>query len=218
MHRPADKLAVMLTLGLALGTAPMLAASTAFAQSSGTSGGVSAGAGAGRSPAGMSAPRIGGSTSDAGGGGMRSDRSGAAARMTPGTLVPGEFAGTTALSGMAFPSGAALEAARQRALQSPAGTPIPPSAPGVGADRSGTSAGSSSDAATEAATPGFADQAPPDRNSGDPARLTAGGNANRQGAVGKTMAGCEAAWDAATHMSKETWRDTCRRTLTAPHL
>jgi hypothetical protein len=32
------------------------------------------------------------------------------------------------------------------------------------------------------------------------------------------MAECEAAWDAETHMSKETWRATCRRTLTEPHL
>ena len=31
------------------------------------------------------------------------------------------------------------------------------------------------------------------------------------------LAECEAAWDAETHMSKETWRDTCRRTLTEPH-
>jgi hypothetical protein len=105
-------------------------------------------------------------------------------------------------------------------MQGPAGTAIPPSAAGVGADRNGTSdVGTSSDSATESATPGLPDQAPPERGtSGDPARATAGGGAVRQGAVGKTMAECEAAWDAETHMSKETWRDTCRRTLTEPHL
>jgi hypothetical protein len=134
-----------------------------------------------------------------------------------GTPAP---AGTTTPSGTAYPSGTPLEAARQRALQAPSGTAIPPSAAGVGADRSSTSdVGVGSDSATEAATPGLPDQASPDRRtSGDPARATAGGQAVRQGAVGKTLAECEATWDAETHMSKEEWRETCRRTLSEPHL
>lgn len=231
MRRPSEKLTVVLALSLTLGAALMLAASTAVAQSSGgTSGGVGAGAGAGRASAGAGAGAIGGTMGRAPGmsappgdsstSGAANDTSGAAVRRVPGTLVPGDTftpGGTLSPSGTA-PSGAALEAARQRALQSPAGTPIPPSTPRVGAGRSGTAESDSSGAATQAATPGLTDQAPPDRNSGDPARLTAGGSTNRQGAVGKTMAECEAAWDAATHMSKQTWRDTCRRTLTAPHL
>lgn len=141
----------------------------------------------------------------------------------PGTLAPGGApapAGTTTPSGTAYPSGAPLEAARQRALQAPSGTAIPPSAAGVGADRNSTSdVGVGSDSATEATTPGLPDQASPDpRTSGDPARATAGGRAVRQGAVGKSLAECEATWDAETHMSKEEWRETCRRTLTEPHL
>jgi len=47
--------------------------------------------------------------------------------------------------------------------------------------------------------------------------LSAGGSP-RQGAVGRTTAECEGAWDAQTHMSKDKWRETCRRTLTEPHL
>jgi hypothetical protein len=226
--------ALSLLLVLALST------SGALAQAGGSSGGGSGG-GAASSSAGSAASRGGGaaggigspaarvgpgSTSGSGAGDPRSLGNQPATAASPGsrspaTLPPGGTpapAGTTTPSGTAYPSGTPLEAARQRALQGPAGTSIPPSAAGVGADRSGTS-GVGSDSATEAATPGLPDQAPPDRGtSGDPARATAGGGAPRQGAVGKTMAECEAAWDAETHMSKETWRNTCRRTLTEPHL
>jgi hypothetical protein len=146
----------------------------------------------------------------------------------PGGTAPGTYsaggtpapAGTTTPSGTAYPSGGALEAARQRALQSPGGAAIPPAAAGVGADRSGTSGVGSDNAATDPATPGLPDQASPDRGStsGDPSRLAGGGRANREGATGANMNDCEAAWDEGTHMTKDKWRETCRRTLTDPHL
>jgi hypothetical protein len=67
----------------------------------------------------------------------------------------------------------------------------------------------------EAGSTGLLNRADPNRR--EPNELSSGGSA-RHGAAGKTMAECEAAWDAKTHMSKDTWRDTCRRTLTEPHL
>ncbi len=227
-------------LVLALSATDALAQAGGGSSSGGSAGGGassagSTGAGASRGGAaggiGAPAPRVGpGSTSDRSTIGTDDPRrlsnqpatAASPGTNSPGTLSPGTPApaGTTTPSGTAYPSGAPLDAARQRAMQGPAGTAIPPSAAGVGADRSRTSdVTPSSDEATEATTPGLPDQAPPERGtSGDPARATAGGNANRQGAVGKTMAECEAAWDAKTHMSKETWRATCRRTMTEPHL
>jgi hypothetical protein len=140
----------------------------------------------------------------------------------PGTVSPGGTpvpGGTTTPSGTAYPSGNALEAARQRALQSPPGAAIPPTAAGVGGDRSSTSEVGSDSAATDPATPGLPNQADPNRNtSGDPSRLTGGGSSNRVGAAGANMRDCEAAWDAQTHMSKAKWRETCSRTLTDPHM
>ena len=127
----------------------------------------------------------------------------------PGTYAPGGTpppAGTTTPSGTAYPSGTPLEAARQRALRGPAGTAIPPSAAGVGAG--------GEDAATQAATPGLPNSADPNRSatmSGDLSRL--GGGRPRKGATGRSLAECEAAWDSGTHMSRETWRTTCLRTL-----
>jgi len=135
----------------------------------------------------------------------------------PGTYVPGGTpppSGTTTPSGTAYPSGPALEAARQRALQSPPGTQIPPSAAGVGADRSRTLGVGDSGALD--ATPGLPNQADPNRRA-SPGEMTGSGRP-RRGAVARTMAECEAAWDSTTHMSRQTWRDTCRRTLTAPHM
>ncbi len=141
----------------------------------------------------------------------------------PGTTAPGTYsaggtpapAGTTTPSGTAYPSGEALGAARQRALQSPSGTAIPPAATGLDTDSSGN-------VTTEQATPGLPNTADPnrgsDRTSGDPNRLAGGGRANRQGASGANMEDCEAAWDEKTHMTKDKWRETCRRTLTDPHL
>jgi hypothetical protein len=67
----------------------------------------------------------------------------------------------------------------------------------------------------EGGSTGLLNRADPNRR--EPNELSSGGSA-RHGAAGKTMAECEAAWDAKTHMSKDTWRDTCRRTLTEPHL
>jgi len=145
---------------------------------------------------------------------------------SPGSTAPGTYspntapapAGTSTPSGTGYPSGTALEAARQRALQGPAGTAIPPAAAGVGADRSSTSE-VGSDSVIEPGTPGLPNQAQSNRDTvGNPERMSGGGRSNRQGATGATMQECEAAWDAETHMSKDKWRETCSRTLTAPHL
>jgi hypothetical protein len=149
-----------------------------------------------------------------------SNQPGAAA---PGSTAPGTYsaggtpapAGTTTPSGTAYPAGEALGGARQRALQSPSGTAIPPAATGLGTDSSGN-------ATTDQATPGLPNTADPNRGStstsGDPSRLAGGGRANREGARGANMQDCEAAWDEKTHMSKDKWRETCHRTLTDPHL
>jgi hypothetical protein len=132
----------------------------------------------------------------------------------PGTYSAGGTpapAGTTTPSGTAYPSGTPLEAARQRSMESPAGTAVPPAASGVGGDGSNVQA-----------TPGLPNSADPSRGdastSGDPSRLSGGGSRNRAGARGADMAECEAAWDEKTHMSKDKWRETCSRTLTDPHL
>ena len=138
----------------------------------------------------------------------------------PGTYAPGAGpapAGTSTPSGR-LSVGPAFEAARQRALQGPAGTVNPPTAAGVGADRSSTSE-VGSDSVTEPerrASQSGAIEPRYGRQSGE--RMAGGGSSNRQGATGATMQECEAAWDAETHMSKDKWRETCRHTLTAPHL
>lgn len=172
----------------------------------------------------MTAPRVGsgvGGTNDPRSLSNQPATSASRGSTAPGTYSPGTApvpAGTSTPSGTGYPSGPALEAARQRSLQGPAGTAIPPSAAGVGADRSSTSeVGSGS--VTEPETPGLPNQAQSNRDTvGNPERMAGGGRSNRQGATGGTMQECEAAWDAETHMSKDKWRETCRRTLTAPHL
>ncbi len=229
MNRVSSHLAAALMLSAAF----VLGASTAFAQSSGSSSSSSSssssgsagsvGRGSGGSTGLSTAPRVGGGI-----GGTNDPRSLSnqpATSASPGSTAPGTYApsstpapaGTSTPSGTGYPSGPALEAARQRALQGPAGTAIPPSAAGVGADRSSTSE-VGSDSVTEPQTPGLPNQAQPNRDTvGNPERLAGGGRSNREGARGATMQDCEAAWDAETHMSKETWRETCRRTLTEPH-
>lgn len=234
------KLTAIITLVAAMALVPIgVAAQSSGGGSSGggASGGASSGGGsAGGGAASRGSSSTGGATSPSIGraGAATGTRSGAATTNDPRTLsnqpatttspttAPGTYApggtpapaGSTAPSGTAYPSGPALEAARQRAMQSPPGTQIPPSSAGSRGDRSGTSdVGRDSDAT--AATPGLPNEADPNRASRT--GLTAGGTP-RQGAVGKTMAECEAAWDSKTHMSKDTWRDTCRRTLTEPHL
>jgi hypothetical protein len=50
----------------------------------------------------------------------------------------------------------------------------------------------------------------------DPAELTSGGSArvgDSGGAAGGTLDDCMAVWDPTTHMSKDEWRVTCKRTL-----
>ena len=237
MNPVTSQLAVVMLLILALG----LGEGTAFAQSGGSSsGGGSSGGGSSGSNSSAGASRGGGSAASAGrtgagsmaprvrGTGTNDPRSLSnqpATSTSPGSTAPGTYApgsgpapaGTSTPSGTGYPSGTALEAARQRALQGPAGTAIPATAAGVGADRSSTSE-VGSDSVTEPQTPGLPNQAQSNRDTvGNPERLAGGGRSNREGARGVTMEDCEAAWDAETHMSKETWRETCRRTLTEPH-
>jgi hypothetical protein len=231
MNRVSSRFAAVMMLSSAL----LLGAGTAFAQSSGSTGGSSSSGGsagsvgraggAGAGSTGLTAPRVGSGASDTND--PRSLSNQPATSASPGTTAPGTLpgsttspapAGTSTPSGTGYPSGPALEAARQRALQAPAGTAIPPSAAGVGADRSSPSE-VGGDSVTEPETPGLPDQAQSNRDTvGNPERLTGGGRSNREGAAGATMQECEAAWDAETHMSKEKWRETCRRTLTKPHL
>lgn len=106
------------------------------------------------------------------------------------------------------------ENTEQRAMELRNSAPPAPAPPEPGEDRGRTTdVGREPEGAPGA--PGLPRQAGDERL---PLNELSGGGSARQGAVGKTMAECEAAWDAETHMSKETWRDTCRRTLTAPHL
>jgi hypothetical protein len=226
-----DRVSSHLAAALMLSAAFVLGASTVFAQSSGSSGSSSSssgsagsvGRGSGGSTGLSTTPRVGGGiggTNDPRSLSNQPATSASPGSTAPGTYLPGSTpapAGTSTPSGTGYPSGPALEAARQRALQGPAGTAIPPSAAGVGADRSSTSE-VGSDSVTEPQTPGLPNQAQSNRDTvGNPERLAGGGRSNREGARGATMQDCEAAWDAETHMSKETWRETCRRTLTEPH-
>ena len=226
MNRVSSQFAAVLMLSSAV----LLGAGVALAQSGGSSGGSSSagasrGSGsAGAGSTGLSAPRVGGGVS--GTNDPRSLSNQPATSASPGSTAPGTYvpsttpapAGTSTPSGTGYPSGPALEAARQRALQAPGGTAIPPAAAGVGADRSSTSE-VGSDSVAEPETPGLPNQAQSNRDTvGNPERMAGGGRSNREGARGATMQECEAAWDAETHMSKEKWRETCRRTLTDPHL
>jgi hypothetical protein len=70
----------------------------------------------------------------------------------------------------------------------------------------------------EATTPGVPGAAQDPRVGVGEAERAGGGTTAREGAAGRTMAECEEAWDPETHMSKAKWRETCRRTLTEPHL
>jgi hypothetical protein len=250
MNRVSSQLAaaLMLSASLVLGVGTAFAQSSG-GSSGGSAGGGASSAGASRGSSGSGsigapAPRVGGTSTGVNpsttaanptlrsgspsAGDPRSLSNQPATTAAPGNTAPGTFsaggtpapAGTTTPSGTAYPSGGALEAARQRALQSPGAAPIPPAAAGVGTDRSGTSGVDSFNAATDPATPGLPDQASPDRSrtSGDPSRLAGGGRVKREGARGANLNDCEAAWDKETHMSKDRWRETCRRTLTDPHL
>ena len=239
MNRVSCQLAATLMLSASL----VLGVGTAFAQSSGGSSGGSAGGGAssagasrgsnGSGSVGAPAPRVGGTSTGVNpattaanpmlrsnspsAGDPRSLSNQPATTAAPGSTAPGTYsaggtpvpAGTTTPSGTAYPSGEALGGARQRALQSPSGTAIPPAESGLGTD-------------SEQGTPGLPNTADPNRGSastsGDPSRLSGGGRANREGARGANLNDCEAAWDKETHMSKDRWRETCRRTLTDPHL
>jgi hypothetical protein len=51
-----------------------------------------------------------------------------------------------------------------------------------------------------------------------PNERTSGGSSGERGATGKTLAECMGAWDGETHMSKDEWRNTCKRTLKEPHI
>ena len=229
----------LLISALGLGVGTVFAQSGGSSSGGGSSGGGSSGssssagagrgggsaASVGRTGAGSMAPRVRGTDSGVGTNDPRS-LSNQPATSFPGSAAPGTYApgsgpapaGTSTPSGTGYPSGTALEAARQRALQGPAGTAIPPTAAGVGANRSSTSE-VGSDSSTDAATPGLPNQAQANRDAiGNPENRTGGGSSNRQGATGATMQECEAAWDAKTHMSKDKWRETCSRTLTDPHL
>jgi hypothetical protein len=109
--------------------------------------------------------------------------------------VPHRTTGTSTPSGTGYPSGPALEAARQRALQAPGGAAIPPTAAGVGADRSSTSE-VGSDSVTEPETPGLPNQAQSNRDAvGNPERMAGGGAA--RGRVQEAPDGsARRAWDA----------------------
>jgi hypothetical protein len=230
----------------------VLLASAALAQSSGggasssgsgaTSAGTSASTGAGTSRSSGGAPgtapmspRVG-TSGTSGGNDPRTLATQPATTTQPGSTAPGTYApgtaspppaGTGTPSGEGYPSGPALEAARQRSMQNPVssgpegavqsnGTAIPPAAAGVGGDRSATS--QTGDAATQQATPGLPAAPPQNPSLLDPSRLASGGRATAGGATGRTMDECEAAWDSKTHMSKQQWRESCRRTLTPPHM
>jgi hypothetical protein len=176
---------------IVFGAAIALAPEAALSQSSGGSGGgSSAGGSAGGSVGGNSGPGRAG-PSDVG-----PRTQGGELAKNPGGLR--SQAAPSATPGLTTP---AQESTRRRAMElrdSAVPLPVPV---GPGDDR-----GRTSDVGRG-----------PGTERSEPNELAGGGRA-RHGAVGRTMAECEAAWDADTHMSKETWRDTCRRTLTAPHL
>ena len=184
----------------------------ALAQSSGGSGGGSSGGGS----------SAGGTGGSAGGGVGRGSPStgrslGGSSRAIPGTpnTNPNGFrnnAAPTTAPGSGTP---AQQNTRQRAMELRNSEPSASRPVDPGDSRSRTSdvgqdeqPSPNSGALPERVSPG---------RSTDLNELSAGGSP-RQGAVGRTMAECEGAWDAQTHMSKEKWRETCRRTLTDPHL
>jgi len=182
------------------------------AQSSGGSGGGSSGGGGGSASGGSSGSTGAGAGATRGAGSL-SPR-GAAPRSGTSTTNPAgprNDASPTTTPALTTP---AQERTRQRTMDLRNSDPTTPQAAEPGETRGRTSDVGPDDepSPNSGALP---ERVNPDRS--QPNELSAGGSA-RQGAVGKTMAECEAAWDAETHMSKEKWRDTCRRTLTAPHL
>jgi hypothetical protein len=48
--------------------------------------------------------------------------------------------------------------------------------------------------------------------------IATSGGTSRQGATGKNMPTCMAAWATATHITKTRWKEICARTLTEPHI
>ena len=185
---------------LVLGTAVVLAPTTAFAQSSGgSSGGGSSGGGPGGASAVGSA-----STSSATG---RAPTRSAIGNTNSG--LRNQASPTTSPGG----SSPSYENTEQSGIQlRDRAQPTTPSSPAPGDDR-----GRTTDVRRNA-DPGSAGlPARAETRRQEPDQLS-GGGATRQGAVGQTMSECEAAWDAKTHMSKVAWRDTCKRTLTEPHL
>jgi hypothetical protein len=139
----------------------------------------------------------------------------------PETVAPGESSplpsGTGTPSSTAFPSGEALEAARETALQGPPGSAIPPAVTGINETSTDTSQ-TTGDAATQQSTPGLPAAPPQSPSLLDPSQLAAGGTPNIGGAKGSDFKGCLAAWDKATHMSKSEWRHSCSETMTPEHL
>jgi len=189
----------------------------AIAQSSGGSGGGSSGGGSSAGSAGGGS--VGGGAAGRGTGSRSTGRSlGGSSATIPGTpnTNPNGFrnnASPTTTPGLRTP---AQENTRQRAMDLRNSEPSTsqPTTPG-------DTRGRTSDVGQEDEQPSPNSGALPERvspgRSTDVNELSAGGS-SRQGAVGRTMAECEGAWDAQTHMSKEKWRETCRRTLTDPHL
>ena len=161
MNPVTSQLAVVMLLISALGLGEAFAQSGGSSSGGGSSGGGSSGssssagasrgggsaASVGRTGSGSMTPGVRGTGSGVGTNDPRSLSNQPATSISPGSTAPGTYApgsgpapaGTSTPSGTGYPSGTALEAARQRALQGPAGTAIPPTAAGVGADRSSTS-------------------------------------------------------------------------------
>ena len=61
-------------------------------------------------------------------------------------------------------------------------------------------------------------QSTPDNPFFGPPPLPSGGSSISAGGRARTLAECEALWDATTHMSKGEWRSSCLRTLSDPHI
>jgi len=183
----------------------------AVAQSSGGSGGGSSGGG---SSAGSAGGSIGGGR--AGGSPSMGRSLGGSSATIPGTpnTNPNGFRNNASptMPGLRTP---AQENTRQRAMdlrnsEPSASQPVDPG------DSRGRTSDLGQDEEISPNSGALPERVSPGRSS-ELNELSAGGS-SRQGAVGRTMAECEGAWDAQTHMSKEKWRETCRRTLTSPHL
>jgi hypothetical protein len=210
---------------LIVGATVAMSPNFAFAQSGGGgSGGGSSGGGASSSGGSSAGSSVGAGT--AGSAGAAANRGGSTSLGTAGaagtpqsgtsTIGPGGLRNTsppTTTPGLSTP---AEQSTQQRANQMRNSNPSAPSATTTpGDDRGRTS--DVRDPETQNPNSAGLPNRVESRSNQELNQLPSGG-ATRQGAVGRTMAECEAAWDRKTHMSKDTWRDTCRRTLTAPHL